>query len=262
MPEGRGLGVRIYEFIHGKDAPFIPGTNTPDPKKQSAFDAEQERQRRLKDQAGGGGVRADAIEKGEAAALKTNYAMGGVVRPAHAIHDRNRGSATDAGHRTGVVTSPIAYPQPGNAVNPVLGDLAANRMSRQGERVNTGIHGGTHFAHGGIVQALHQARGMRKAYATGGIVNRYDPNPRAEAKGGPVVGPGGPTADAVPINASNGEFVVDAATTQFFGPEFFQFLMDYAKKMQDDEAKGVGAQGGNQFAELAGDTPGVGVDEP
>lgn len=187
------LGVRIYDFIYGKDYPFKKG----------------ELERRT------------STAPGEGASTPMDVGAASVRRVDRAEEAALRDADPD------------------------------NNAQRK-----------TNYATGGLVQALHQARGMRKMYATGGIVNRYDPSPKAEATGGPVVGPGGPTSDSVPIKASNGEFVVDAATTHFFGPEFFQFLMDYAKKMAADEASGAGVQGGNQFAGLAGDTPGVGVDEP
>lgn len=47
--------------------------------------------------------------------------------------------------------------------------------------------------------------------------------PQRRAEGGPVIGPGGPTADQVPILASNGEYVVRASAVRHYG---LQFLAD------------------------------------
>jgi hypothetical protein len=212
------MGVRIYEFIHGRDFPFKPGTTDPirDKSAPSTVDAVRAKTETI------GERRAAAIEDAEEKALrpvKTDYATGGVVRSAHAMHRGGAGS--------------VPYPMAGNASQPTPDDPAANRMSRQGERANTMIRGGTHFARGGLVQAMHQARSMRRAYAKGGPVV-------GDAAGGPVIGPGTGTSDSVPINASNGEFVIPAKTTEFFGPEFFQFLIEYSNKMMQDEAKGGG----------------------
>jgi hypothetical protein len=54
------------------------------------------------------------------------------------------------------------------------------------------------------------------------------------AEGGPVEGPGGPKDDAVPIRASDGEYVVDADTVRWKGLEFFDKLK---KKAQEGMAE-------------------------
>lgn len=46
------------------------------------------------------------------------------------------------------------------------------------------------------------------------------------ADGGEVVGPGTETSDSVPINASNGEFVIPADVVRKKGTEFFEKLID------------------------------------
>lgn len=50
-----------------------------------------------------------------------------------------------------------------------------------------------------------------------GIPGGFDNKPR-RAMGGPVVGPGGPTADQVPLMASNGEWVIQASAVDALGP--------------------------------------------
>jgi hypothetical protein len=44
------------------------------------------------------------------------------------------------------------------------------------------------------------------------------------ASGGPVVGPGGPTADQVPALLSNGEFVINAEAAKLIGPDLLQLF--------------------------------------
>ena len=64
----------------------------------------------------------------------------------------------------------------------------------------------------------------------GGVFNSSEQVP------GPVVGPGGPTEDAVDANLSNGEFVSTTAATQTFGEDFLTQLNDIAKA---PEAQGL-----------------------
>lgn len=61
--------------------------------------------------------------------------------------------------------------------------------------------------------------------ATGGFFSGKQIIPRfAAGSDGPVRGPGGPKEDKVLALLSNGEYVIDAATTRLFGPGFFQML--------------------------------------
>lgn len=53
--------------------------------------------------------------------------------------------------------------------------------------------------------------------ATGGYIQRFAP-------GGRVYGPGGPKADKVPAMLSAGEYVIQAASVQKYGPDFFKKL--------------------------------------
>jgi hypothetical protein len=53
--------------------------------------------------------------------------------------------------------------------------------------------------------------------------------PLGYADGGQVRGPGGPRQDAVPIMASNGEFVIPADVVQKHGPQYFQQLINQSR---------------------------------
>lgn len=72
-----------------------------------------------------------------------------------------------------------------------------------------------------------------------------------KAGGGPVDGPGTGTSDSVPINASNGEYVIRADVVNYLGAKFFD---DLQAKV---EAEMKGRNGPkNPFDDLAGQTPG------
>jgi len=60
------------------------------------------------------------------------------------------------------------------------------------------------------------------AYAKGGLVDVL-PIPKL-ASGGKIKGPGTGTSDSIMAWLSNGEYVMDAKTTSFFGPKFFKAL--------------------------------------
>lgn len=64
--------------------------------------------------------------------------------------------------------------------------------------------------------------------ATGGYVNNGNITHRY-AQGGMVRGPGTGTSDSIPARLSNGEFVSDARTVAFFGPDFFSGLKRMAR---------------------------------
>ena len=49
------------------------------------------------------------------------------------------------------------------------------------------------------------------------------------ASGGPVSGPGTVKSDSILSWLSNGEFVIDAMTTSFFGSSFFSMLQSLAR---------------------------------
>lgn len=83
MGQGVGIGVRVYDFIHGKDHPFQPGSTEPKEsavKEQARKDSIEELKRKAMEAAGGGAKRAQQIDEEEQKALKTNYAKGGPVR--------------------------------------------------------------------------------------------------------------------------------------------------------------------------------------
>lgn len=56
------------------------------------------------------------------------------------------------------------------------------------------------------------------------------------AEGGPIDGPGGPKDDMVPIQASDGEWVVDADTVKWLGERHFKQLKDKAAKERQEFA--------------------------
>lgn len=51
------------------------------------------------------------------------------------------------------------------------------------------------------------------------------------AQGGPVVGPGTPTSDSVPVWASTGEYMVRASAVDYYGQPFFDALNDKALEL-------------------------------
>ena len=68
------------------------------------------------------------------------------------------------------------------------------------------------------------------AVATGGFFNGRDITHRY-AEGGMVRGPGSGTSDSIPARLSNGEFVSDAKTVSYFGPDFFLNLKRMSRSM-------------------------------
>lgn len=72
----------------------------------------------------------------------------------------------------------------------------------------------------GAVQDLNENLEVLGRLATQGV-NR--------AGGGLVRGPGTSRSDSIPAMLSNGEFVINAATTRFFGSRFFQGLQQFAR---------------------------------
>jgi hypothetical protein len=155
------IGVRVYDWIHGKDAPFMPGTTEPKQSAQDKFDKNAEQERKKREQAGGAGKRANIIDAAERKA--TGYAQGGPVAP----------------------KAPVPYQD-----------------------------------------------------------------------GGAVQGPGGPTADAIPANLSNGEYVIRAPVVAYLGTAFFDRLVE---KAMAEMQRGAAAPGQWDQMAQAGDgsmTPG------
>lgn len=71
-------------------------------------------------------------------------------------------------------------------------------------------------------------------------------------EGGEVQGPGGPTADAVPANLSNGEYVIPAHVVGYLGTKFFDELV-----MQAEAKAGAEQAAPNPFDEMARDSGGA-----
>jgi hypothetical protein len=70
----------------------------------------------------------------------------------------------------------------------------------------------------------------------GNIAGAYASRPSG-ATGGEVVGPGGPTDDAVQANVSDGEYVVPAHGVRKKGTDFFDKLIEKSKQQDDERAK-------------------------
>jgi hypothetical protein len=77
-----------------------------------------------------------------------------------------------------------------------------------------------------LMALLKQLGQMLADINWGGRPSETDFNPQGLASGGMVRGPGGPTADRVPIMASAGEFVMSAAAVRRVGPGFLHKLND------------------------------------
>jgi len=73
--------------------------------------------------------------------------------------------------------------------------------------------------------------------ADGKVTNTGD-NIVGYSSGGQVSGPGSSTSDSIPAWLSNGEFVMDAITTRFFGGSFFSGLQALAKTGRRPKMKG------------------------
>jgi len=82
-------------------------------------------------------------------------------------------------------------------------------------KLNVSISGGSGFAAGGLVTSLFPG------FATGGRVKE---KAQKRAAGGSIKGKGTGTSDSILAWLSNGEYVMDAKTTSFFGPKFFKAL--------------------------------------
>lgn len=81
-----------------------------------------------------------------------------------------------------------------------------------------------------LTQMVTQALIFRSLFPEGGAVDGITTrigailNPPGAATGGYVSGPGTGTSDSILARLSNGEFVSDAKTVKFFGPDFFHNL--------------------------------------
>lgn len=186
MAEKDPIGVRIYNFIHGKDFPFQPGTTEPRPDAQRRHDRDISNRpaptpESVRDRVQTiGQKRAADTEGAEAAALrdadpstahKTNYATGGpvVVKPPM--------------YATGGLV-----PRPGMPLQP-------------GMPYSVGAPAAQPTVPGGNPVPLP-----------------FNPNAvRGEADGGPIVGPGTGTSDSILARVSNGEYVIPAAVVAKVG---------------------------------------------
>lgn len=79
-------------------------------------------------------------------------------------------------------------------------------------------------ANTGAIGTLSQSLDVIGRLATQGVNV-----PRRQAGGGLISGRGTGTSDSIPAMLSNGEFVINAATTRFFGSPFFQGLQRMAR---------------------------------
>ena len=75
----------------------------------------------------------------------------------------------------------------------------------------------------GAISDLNQNLDVIARLATQGV------NVPRQASGGLIRGRGTGTSDSIPAMLSNGEFVINAATTRFFGSRFFQGLQSFAR---------------------------------
>lgn len=193
------LGISIYEFIEGKDAPLTRREDREGPtrivppkeQRESAEREQREEQRRREEsnQRDSGGVERPGLRR----AGRPGYADGGKVEK-------------------------------------VMGEFKRGTLhsgSPKGPRVTS--------------RKQATAIAMSEARRTGQYAN-----------GGEVEGPGGPTDDMVPIDASDGEYVIPADVVRFLGTGFFDRLVQQAQMKM-----GAGAQPPGPWDEMAQDGGGA-----
>jgi TP901 family phage tail tape measure protein len=91
----------------------------------------------------------------------------------------------------------------------------ADRLLEVPRRTVADVVVNTDQAYSSIGNILAKLRSIDGTTAVTYIATRHLPT--AQATGGPVVGPGGPTDDKVPIWGSNGEFMMSAAAVNHYG---------------------------------------------
>lgn len=130
------------------------------------------------------------------------------------------------------------------------GDVAASQPSSgsAGPSADHSTNPSSDFAPSAL-KKVDQAERNALGYKAGGVVKR--PGMYA-ANGGPVDGPGTGTSDSVPINASNGEYVIPAEIVKFLGTGFFDKLIK-----ETTTAMGSGAQAPGPWDEMAQNDMGV-----
>jgi len=176
------LGIRIYEFIHGKDFPFEKGTLDPKGTKGAETRPATPAEETPPPADAGQGRRGfRKVDQAEEEALKDadpkNYAQGGPVRAPNKVgkvmHEFKHGQLHSGSDRGPLVTS---RPQ-------------------------------------AIAIGMSEAR---KGYEDGGA----------------IAGPGTATSDSVPINASNGEYVMPAFAVAYYGTQMLDRMVEQAKRQQ------------------------------
>lgn len=109
----------------------------------------------------------------------------------------------------------------GDMIDSMIADLTRLILQQSIMQGLSGLFGNVFGPSGGVPTA-------GAAVATGGFFNGRGITHRF-AEGGMVNGPGSGTSDSILARLSNGEFVSDAKTTSFFGPEFFVNLKRMAR---------------------------------
>ncbi len=81
-----------------------------------------------------------------------------------------------------------------------------------------------------LISLLQQAITLKGQLGTIGGAGTEGAEIQSNAAGGYIAGPGTSVSDSILSWLSNGEYIVDALTTKFFGPGFFKGLQESAKK--------------------------------
>jgi len=87
--------------------------------------------------------------------------------------------------------------------------------------------GGVKALIGGSLANSMKEREKAAGLKAGGMVRKKC------VEGGDIKGPGGPTDDLVPIDASNGEFMIKASSAKILGPEVLEALNDLGDEPKD-----------------------------
>ena len=96
----------------------------------------------------------------------------------------------------------------------------------------SGVGGVKGMVEGSLVNSLKE-REKAAGLKNGGAVRKKC------VEGGEIEGPGGPTDDLVPIDASNGEFMIKASSAKILGPEVLEALNDLGDEPKDSKADAV-----------------------
>lgn len=73
--------------------------------------------------------------------------------------------------------------------------------------------------------------------------HNYPKKSAHRAQGGPIIGPGGPTDDAVTLHASHGEFVISAAAAKHYGLKFLNAVNTRALNIKDSLSDRIARNG-------------------